>query len=171
VNKSSSIKKKGIKTETIVTIAFVLIVIFASVYVAIYYLFQVEPEIKYTSKYKNIDVEEAYSLINKTKNLVIIDCRGLEGCGSCQIKSEGRLDFDFVYLNQNPYVHYNTTENLLIYSKDGKVGEEDFCKILVNHVYGKIYNLEGGFYAWKEAGYPISKIVPPEYPGEKLFVS
>ncbi|UCF50475.1 MAG: hypothetical protein JSU91_03055 [Thermoplasmatales archaeon] len=171
MNKSSSIKKKGIKTETIVTIAFVLIVIFASIYVAIYYLFQAEPEIKYTSKYKNIDVEEAYNLINKTKNLVIIDCRGLEGCGSCQIKSEGRLDFDFVYLNQNPYVHYNTTENLLIYSKDGTVGEEDFCKIIVNHVYGKIYNLEGGFYAWKEAGYPISNIVPPEYPGEDLFVS
>jgi rhodanese-related sulfurtransferase len=73
------------------------------------------------------------------------------------------LDFDFVFLNINPLVHFNTTENLLIYSKNGTVAEEDFCKVLVNHVYGKIYNLEGGFDAWKEAGYPISYFVPAEY--------
>jgi len=166
--KSSSTQEKGNKFDTIVTIVFVIIVVFATVYVATAYLFPGETEKKYTSSYKSIDVEAAYNLINKTKNLVIIDCRGLEGCGSCQIKSEGRLDFDFVYLNQNPYVHFNTTENLLIYSKDGIVAQEDFCKILVNHVYGKIYNLEGGYNAWKDAGYPISKIVPPEYPGEVL---
>ncbi len=165
MDKPASNQKKGIKKETIVTVIFLIIVAFAAIYVAFFYLFSEETEIKFTSSYKNIDAKVAYNLINKTKNLVIIDCRGLEGCGSCQIKSEGRLDFDFVYLNQNPYVHYNTTENLLIYSKDGTVAEEDFCKILVDHVYGKIYNLEGGFDAWKNAGYPISHLVPPEYPG------
>ena len=165
MNNLESTDKKGNKIETIVTIVFVIIVAFASIYVAIPYLFTGETEVKYTSVYKNIGPESAYNLINKTNNLIIIDCRGLEGCGSCQIKSEGRLDFDFVYLNENPYIHYNTTENILVYSKDGTVAEEDYCKILVNNVYGKIYNLEGGFYAWKDAGYPISNYVPPEYPG------
>lgn len=166
MNKSPSAKKVGIKLDTIVLILFVILIAFASVYVATSYFFSEPTEIKYTSSYKNISPEAAYNIINKTKNLVIIDCRGLEGCGPCQIKRDGRLDFDVVYLNQNPYVHYNTTENLLIYSKNGTVAEEDFCKVLVNHVYGKIYNLEGGFDAWKEAGYPFSFMVPPEYPGE-----
>jgi len=166
MNNTTSAKKVGIKLDSIVIIVFVILLLFASVYVATPYFFSEPTEIKLTSSYKNISPEAAYNLINKSSNLVIIDCRGLEGCGSCQIKKEGRLDFDFVYLNQNPYVHYNTTKNLLIYSKNGSVAEEDFCKVLVNHVYGRIYNLEGGFYAWKEAGYPTSCMVPPEYPGE-----
>ena len=163
MKKSPSAKKGVIKLDTIVIIIFVILIAFAAVYVATPYFSSEPSEIRYASSYKNISPEAAYNLINRTSNLVIIDCRGLEGCGSCQIKKEGRLDFDFVFLNQNPYVHYNTTENLLIYSKNGTVAEEDFCKVLVNHVYGKIYNLEGGFIAWKEAGYPISYSVPPEY--------
>ena len=166
MNKTPSVKKL-VKLDTIVKIVFVILIVFASVYVATPYFFSEPTELKYTTSYKNISPEAAYNIINKTSNLVIIDCRGLEGCGSCQIKKEGRLDFDFVYLNQNPYIHYNTTENLLIYSKNGTVGEEDFCKILVDHVYGKIYNLDGGFDAWKDAGYPVSYIVPSEYPGEE----
>ena len=166
MNKSPSKVKKGIKLDTIVIIVFGILIAFAAVYVATPYFYSESTEIVYTSSYKNINAEAAYKLINKTSNLVIIDCRGLEGCDSCQIKKEGRLDFDFVFLNINPLVHYNSTENLLIYSKNGTVAEEDFCKLLVNNVYGKIYNLEGGFDAWKEAGYPISHLVPPEYTGE-----
>ena len=165
MNKSSS-TKIGIRIDTIAIIVLVILVAFASVYVATPYFFPESNEIVYSSSYKNINPEAAYNLINKTSNLIIIDCRGLEGCGPCQIKSDGRLDFDFVYLNINPLVHYNTTENLLVYSKNGTVAEEDFCKELVNHVYGKIYNLKGGFDAWKKAGYPISYLVPPEYSEE-----
>jgi len=165
MQKSSTNKNKQINTEKIVTIIFSVIIVVAASYVSIFYLFEEESEIKLTSKYKNIEVDAAYNLINKSKNLVIIDCRGLEGCGPCQIKKDGRLNFDFVYLNDNPYVHFNTTENLLIYSKNGTSSEDDFCKILVNNVYGKIYNLKGGFEAWKNKGYPISYSVPSEYPG------
>lgn len=166
MDKGASIKKKSISRETIVTIIFIIIVAIAAVYVSASYLYEEEPVLKYTSKYKNIDVESALNLIEKTKNLVIIDCRALEGCGPCQIKKDGRLDYDSVYLNGNPYVHFNTTENLLVYSKNGTVAESDFCKILENHVYGKIYNLKGGFEAWKNAGYKITYTVPPEYPGK-----
>jgi len=165
MQKKSSAKKSRIKTETIITVIFLLIVVISAIYVSIFYLFEEESEIKLTSTYKNINVNAAYNLINKSNNLVVIDCRGLEGCGPCQIKKDGRLDFDSVYLNQNPYVHFNTTKNLLIYSTNGTVAEEDFCKILVNHVYGKIYNLKDGFEAWKASGYPISYSVPSEYPG------
>lgn len=103
----------------------------------------------YTQTYKNITVEEAYNLINKSQNtdynLTIIDCRGLEGCSTCQYK---RGHLPGAVRNDNPITLYNLTEDILVYSVNGTVGAQ-FCKDLTNHVYGKIYNLEGGWNAWK----------------------
>jgi hypothetical protein len=82
MNKSSS-TKRGIKLDTIAIIVFVILITFASIYVATPYFFPESTEIVYSKSYKNINAAAAYKLINKTKNLVIIDCRGLEGCGPC----------------------------------------------------------------------------------------
>ena len=87
-----------------------------------------------------------------TRNLSIIDVRGLEGCGNCQFNKGGHLPG--AELNMNAQTLYNTTDDILVYSVDGSVGA-DFCMNLTSHVYGKIYNLDGGFDAWKEAGYTI----------------
>ena len=101
-------------------------------------------------EYYTVSVSEAYDLINKSQKneieLTIVDCRGLEGCSLCQY-NRGHLP-DAVR-NDNPLTLYNLTKDILVYSVNGSVGE-DFCKELVGHVYGKIYNLEGGWEAWKE---------------------
>jgi len=104
----------------------------------------------YTQTYTNVTVEEAYNLINKsqepTYNLTIIDCRGIEGCSTCQFK-HGHIPG--AVRNDNPLTLENLTDDILVYSVDGKIGAE-FCKNLThNLVYGKIYNLEGGWNAWK----------------------
>ena len=53
----------------------------------------------------------------------------------------------------NDRAWFYETENItLVYSRDGEVGK-DFCQELVGHVYGKIYNLEGGWDAWNSAGF------------------
>ena len=52
MEKVSPTKKKQIQTETIVTIILLIIVVVAAIYVSIFYLFEEEPEIKLTSKYK-----------------------------------------------------------------------------------------------------------------------
>jgi len=49
---------------------------------------------------------------------------------------------------------YNSTEDILVYSKDGTVGE-DFCQDITGHVYGEIYNIDGGYNAWVAAGFPV----------------
>jgi len=102
----------------------------------------------YTMNYQDITPEEAYDFINKSRNidynLTIIDCRGLEGCSSCQF-SKGHLPG--ATLNQNYETLYNYTIDILVYSKDGGVGAT-FCQNLTGHVYGAIYNLEGGYEAW-----------------------
>ncbi len=110
----------------------------------------------YTTTFSNITPKEAYNLINTTENLTVIDCRGLEGCSHCQF-NQGHLPGATMNMNsktlyQNASDYQNTTD-ILVYSVNGTVGV-DFCLDLTGHVYGKIYNLAGGYNAWAAAGYP-----------------
>ncbi len=118
-----------------------------------YYNYNLENnnKIPYTSFFTNITVAEAYNLINITENLKIIDCRGLEGCSHCQF-NRGHLPG--AELNDNPTTLYQNSADILVYSVDGSVGE-DFCSDLLDHVFGNIYNLIGGYNAWVAAGYPL----------------
>ena len=86
-------------------------------------------------------------------NLTVVDCRGLEGCSSCQF-NRGHLPG--AEMNINPSSLFNSTADILVYSKDGTVGY-DFCKDLIGNVTGKVYNLEGGYEAWVNAGYTVEK--------------
>ncbi len=110
----------------------------------------------YTISFLNITAKEAYNLINITENLTVIDCRGLEGCSTCQF-NRGHLPG--AELNDNPTTlyqnesDYQNTTDILVYSVNGSVGA-DFCSNLIGNVYGKIYNLDGGYEAWVIAGYP-----------------
>jgi len=105
------------------------------------------------------NVYDINSTINETTadynldrvNLIIIDARGLEGCSECQYK-QGHLPG--AIRDQSAQNYYNTTQDILVYSKDGENGTL-FCSWLVGHVYGNIYNLEGGYEAWLAEGYPI----------------
>ena len=150
-------KKKGKFLEAIIAIALVTITIIASVYLLYPTFFQDSQNDIYegfAQYFANISVAEGFELINTTTdiNLSIIDVRGLEGCGPCQFKNKGHLPG--AVLNSNPDSLYNTTAIFIIYSVDGIVGA-NFSQQLINHVYGKIYNLEGGFEAWKDAGFEL----------------
>lgn len=150
-------KKKSNLLDMIVALALVIITIIASVYL-LYPTFTQDSQNDiykgYARSYTNISVSKAYNLINSTTdiNLSIIDVRGLEGCGPCQFKNKGHLPG--AVLNSNPDSLFNTTALFIIYSVDGTVGA-NFSQQLVNHVYGMIYNLEGGFEAWKDAGFEL----------------
>jgi len=96
----------------------------------------------YTTSYKNINVSQAKQLMSESK-LTIIDCR--PGCGSCQF-NKGHIPG--AQLSTKPNAFVNWTDDILAYCNDGSYGEK-FCEQLVNHTYGKIYNLEGGWNAWR----------------------
>jgi len=105
------------------------------------------------STYTNLTTEEAYHLIQTEKNLSIFDIRGLEGCSSCQF-NRGHLQG--AEMNLNPKSLYNSTNDILVYSKDGSKGAI-FCSELIGHVYADIYNLDGGYNAWVADGYEVEK--------------
>ena len=141
------------KSDKIIAIVLVIICLIAAVFLVMTYILPISNEKQYTSIYTNATADAAYDLINNTSGLLVIDCRGLEGCSTCQF-NQGHLPN--ATLNMNAQSLYNETNDILVYSKNGTVGVE-FCEELVGHVYGNIYNLEGGYEAWKDARYPPGK--------------
>ena len=106
-------------------------------------------EFRYTTFFTNLTVENAQELINKSVNLTIIDYRNKEIYEIEWIPNA-------IY-GSAPENFFNETNDLLIYSHNGGSSTE-FCKKLVNHTYGEIYNLEGGINAWKNAGYTTETV-------------
>jgi len=158
MGKNKPKKRNGKRLE--ILMAIVLITITA---IAVIYLLQYPDQkdqsqdniIRYTQFYTNISVQTASDLINSSintsYNLSVIDCRGLEGCSSCQF-NKGHLPG--AVLNSNPDSLLNETEDILVYSVNGDVGA-DFCEQLVGIVYGNIYNLKGGFTVWDAEGFEV----------------
>lgn len=96
----------------------------------------------FTISYQNISVDQARNITSQ--NLTVVDCRGLEGCGQCQF-NQGHLP-NATMIN-DPTTLYNTTNDILVYSMDGHKGSW-FCEQLIGHVYGNVYNLDGGWNAY-----------------------
>lgn len=96
----------------------------------------------YTTTYYNVNVTVAKQLINSTANLTIIDCTG--GCQPCSWKNGHIAN---AIWDEFPENYYNYTSDIIVYDNGG-LKSEMFCQSLVNHTYGKIYNLVGGYLAW-----------------------
>ncbi len=140
-------KNNGKTLRIIISIVFVLILVFVAIYVVLNLFDNPDTPIYYT-----VSPEEASGLINNSANLIVVDVRGLEGCSHCQF-NKGHLPG--AELNSNAISLYNSTNDLLVYSVNGTVGAE-FCLDLNGHVYGKLYNLDGGYDAWFAAGFPTN---------------
>jgi len=99
---------------------------------------------QFSTGYQNITVEVAESMIESNPSLKVIDIRGLEGCGSCQFNKGHLPRAERV---TQPSLLYNSTDDILVYSKDGNLSSW-FCLQLSGNVSCNIYNLKGGWEAW-----------------------
>jgi len=104
---------------------------------------------KYTTFYTSITAKEAKNLTEKKINLVIADIRGCR----CNWEEEHIPTAEWISYGPNLY---NVAQDILIYCQNGSKSIS-FCENLLGNVYGDIYYLEGGFTAWKNAGYPVEK--------------
>ena len=91
-------------------------------------------------------MEAAWERIGSLENLTIIDCRPCE----CQFVQR----IPGAVWSDTPSMFHGWHEDVLVYSQEGVVSV-DFCEDLLWQVYGSIYHLDGGFDAWKAAGYGI----------------
>lgn len=101
--------------------------------------------LKFTTSYKGVNVSFAKKLIDTYPNITIVDCSG--GCQECLWKNGSHLPY--AQWIESPELLYNQNTDILVYCQNG-LKSIDFCNKLINHVYGKIYYLRGGFIAWKK---------------------
>ncbi|MFQ5978040.1 MAG: rhodanese-like domain-containing protein [Candidatus Heimdallarchaeota archaeon] len=104
------------------------------------------------SEYTDISVEEAYGMINTTGNLFILDVRTLEEFQSGYIENATLIPHTELESRANELPGDYQTE-ILVYCRSGARSATG-SDTLVSMGYTQVYNMLGGFSAWKEAGYP-----------------
>lgn len=142
----------------LIALLLAIIVVLSSLYIFMedpFYFFTTPVETpEYAVVFEDITAQEAYDIINTTENLTIIDCGyNSTGCNTCSYKNSGHIPG--AILSDNDYNFFNSTNDILVYGRDENAGAY-FCSGLVGNVYGKIYNLKGGFPAWKNAGFSLN---------------
>jgi rhodanese-related sulfurtransferase len=145
-------EKGNKKCEILLTIVLIIIFSVALVIVFIPELFFNNPidENNPTTEYTVISADQAYNITNSSEDMLIIDIR------TCKCNyNKGHIPG--AVWNTNPVSFYNETRDILIYDNFGEDSKE-FCESLIDNVYGKIYQLDGGFQEWKDSNYP--KVIP-----------
>jgi len=148
--------QKGENKKIQVILISILVIISAGAVIG--YTYILESEVKdneptgpfLATFYTELSAEEAKNLIETNETpLIILDIRDCK----CNYNT-GHLPN--ATWNVNPYSFWNKTEDLLVYSN--KNNESIFfCERLINNTYSRLFYLDGGYEAWKNAGYPTEK--------------
>jgi rhodanese-related sulfurtransferase len=110
--------------------------------------------VRASSGYTNVSVSEAKEMINSNAELVILDVRNMWEYKSGHIRNailiplgelEGRLD------------ELDNEKETLVYCQSGG-RSASASEILALNGFTKVYNMLGGFSAWRNAGYPIEAV-------------
>lgn len=109
-------------------------------------------ESRLVSDFVDISVEEAYEMINTTSNLLILDVRTLEEYQLGYIENTTLIPHTELESRANELPgDYQTP--ILVYCRTG--GRSAIASnTLISMNFTQIYNMLGGFSAWKDAGYP-----------------
>jgi len=110
----------------------------------------------YTKNFSNISASEANDLINQNEDILVIDARDNEIWCTCQFSS-GHLPNAELSSNFNSSFFKELKRDILVYSIDGKAGAEYCITNLLYNVTVDVYNLDGGYNAWIEAGFEVEK--------------
>lgn len=112
-----------------------------------------------TTTYSSLSPLETYDLINSSEQFIVIDVRSRCPCNwdtehvglNNTFRALKRTDLDYSEF-------YNETSDIIIYD-DGGTTAIEWCEGLVNHTYGKICYIEGGFPSWRDV-YHLPTISP-----------
>ena len=147
-----------------VIIILLVIVIFSSIIIVSYIIIDQKHNLNnnndsiptLTTCYTNITAQKAYNIIYyENKNITIIDVptTGITRYNESHLEDAIMID-DQKYFPEGIETLYNTKNDILIYDDDGMGTGIFYCEKLINHTYGKIYYLTGGFSEWKKQGFP-----------------
>lgn len=104
------------------------------------------------SSFKNIDVLEAYKLL-EDKQAVLVDIRDPGSYTMACPQNSFHLTNDTI-VNFMDEVDFETPVMVICYHG---VSSQGAAQYLINQGFDEVYSIDGGFEAWKRAGLPIEK--------------
>ncbi len=102
-------------------------------------------------KHKDVDINEAISIIDDTKNLVLIDTREQKERKAGHIANDVNIPMSQLKSKINTF---DKDKNILLYCRNGSRSSYA-CKLFTKAGFEKVYNLKGGFNLWQKSNLPI----------------
>lgn len=103
----------------------------------------------------NVTPDEAEKLLKANKEIVVLDVRTAEEFAEGHIAGAKNLDFHGDDFAKQLKALDKSKPYLVHCASGGRSGKT--CKLMGEDKFSKIYHMNGGFSAWKQAGKPIAK--------------
>ncbi|MBR4265843.1 MAG: rhodanese-like domain-containing protein [Bacteroidales bacterium] len=109
------------------------------------------------AKFKTISAPEFLDLIGGSQNVILIDVRTPEEFVEGHIPAANNLDVKSQDFKNRLLENYKDKKKVYaLYCRSGHRSKLA-AQILVDNGYTEVYEMEGGFNAWKEKDFPIEK--------------
>jgi rhodanese-related sulfurtransferase len=106
-------------------------------------------------EYAAISPKELKEMMNKDKELIIVDTRIKEYYNEGHIK--GAINLPYTSMKgMNKALKNDLAKDIVVYSEDGDRSKK-ICEILATLGYSKLKNLEGGIKGWIDSGGEVVK--------------
>jgi rhodanese-related sulfurtransferase len=102
---------------------------------------------------KNISARQARELIDREKDVFILDVRTKEEYNDAHIKGANLIPLHELETNLNKIPK---DKKVVVHCAKGKRSAKA-CEILKDKGLKELYNMEGGINQWKSEGYPVEK--------------
>lgn len=147
--------KRDLRYRGIVTLFAITILLFNAVTSAIgsEKLHAGEAPAKTQIEVKNISAKQAKELIEKEKDVFLLDVRTREEYDDFHIKEANLIPIQELEQNIN---RIPKDKKVIVLCAKGKRSAKA-CEILKNKGLKELYNVEGGINQWKSEGYPVEK--------------
>ncbi|WP_371802513.1 rhodanese-like domain-containing protein [Candidatus Lokiarchaeum ossiferum] len=131
------------------------VAVIASIILMIIFIPQLSPNNGQTDNIKDINVSEAYEMINDDENypdLIVLDVRTQSEYDSGHLNNSILIPLDELENRLDELEEYKDTE-IIVHCRSGSRSQAA-SEVLVANGFSKIYNMIGGISAWNSAGYP-----------------
>ncbi len=107
------------------------------------------------STVKNVQVADLKEALNATEDIVVLDVRTAGEVAQGYVNSALNVDVNGANFSQGVQ-ELDTSKTIYVYCRSGQRSQKASTQLL-ELGFTDVRNVEGGFMAWEQAGYPIVK--------------
>jgi rhodanese-related sulfurtransferase len=134
-------------------IAFIIVFILVSMFFVVKPALTTDNTEYHLSDYTTISVSEAKELILNTSNLYLLDVRTQSEFDAGYIEGAYLIPHTEIQ-SRTDELPTNKSDPILVYCRSGR-RSADASQILIDLEFQRVFNMDGGIIAWKDAGYEI----------------